>query len=186
MGDGGGGQWLVRMEWRQGKWSVCLPLLIIRCTIKSRSSLLAPAHRVVPEKGPQNRCVCVLILLLQVLLLLVWFNSPFPGMSFLPRLPPLSWKRTFWTKWHYYQVWFMFNWPGFPDLVPIGLCLQKVNHWEWRADVYGRDALVVIQWTALQLGKTDKIWRQTDTHSTAYSPWQPGKPAPERLNQCEF
>ena len=32
-------------------WSVCLPLLIFPCTIKSRSSLLAPAHRVVPEKG---------------------------------------------------------------------------------------------------------------------------------------
>jgi len=45
MGDGGGGHWLlVRMEWRPSGWLVCLPLLIFPCTIKSRSSLLVPAH----------------------------------------------------------------------------------------------------------------------------------------------
>jgi len=43
-GDGGGGHWLVRMEWRPARWSVCLPLLIFPRTMKSRSSLLAPAH----------------------------------------------------------------------------------------------------------------------------------------------
>jgi len=32
------------MEWRTAGWSVCLPLLIFPCTIKSRSSLLALAH----------------------------------------------------------------------------------------------------------------------------------------------
>jgi len=42
-GDGGGGHWLVLMEWRPAELSVCLPLLIPPCT-KSRSSLLAPAH----------------------------------------------------------------------------------------------------------------------------------------------
>ena len=43
--DGGGGQWLVRTEWRPARWSVCLPLLIFACscTIKS-GSFLAPAH----------------------------------------------------------------------------------------------------------------------------------------------
>jgi len=41
---GGGGHWLVRMEWRRAGWPVCLPLLIFPCTTKSRSSLLAPAH----------------------------------------------------------------------------------------------------------------------------------------------
>jgi len=35
-----------------GLWSVCLPLLIFPCTIKSRSSLPAQAHPMVPEKGP--------------------------------------------------------------------------------------------------------------------------------------
>jgi len=35
MGDGRGGHWLVRMEWRPAGWSVCLPLLIFPCTIKS-------------------------------------------------------------------------------------------------------------------------------------------------------
>ena len=44
LGDGGGGHWLVRMEWRRARWSVCLPLLIFPCTIKSGSSLLAPVH----------------------------------------------------------------------------------------------------------------------------------------------
>jgi len=43
MGDGEGGHWLVRMEWRLAGWSACLPLLIFPCTIKSRSSLLALA-----------------------------------------------------------------------------------------------------------------------------------------------
>jgi len=52
-GDGGGGHWLVRMEWRPAGWSVCLPLLIFPCTIKSRSSLLAPAH----PGGPGKRAV---------------------------------------------------------------------------------------------------------------------------------
>jgi len=50
MGDGGGGHWLVRMEWCPARWSVCLPLLIFPCTIKSRSSLLAPAHPGGPGK----------------------------------------------------------------------------------------------------------------------------------------
>ena len=54
MGEvGGGGHWLVRMEWRPGGWSVCLPLLIFPCTIKSRSSLLAPAH----PGGPGKRAI---------------------------------------------------------------------------------------------------------------------------------
>jgi len=51
--DGEGGQWLVRMEWRPAGWSVCLPLLIFPCAIKSRSSLLAPAH----PGGPGKRAV---------------------------------------------------------------------------------------------------------------------------------
>jgi len=53
MGDGGGGHWLVQMEWRQAGWSVCLPLLISPRTMKSRSSLLAPTH---PD-GPGKRAV---------------------------------------------------------------------------------------------------------------------------------
>jgi len=43
-GDGGGGHWLVWMQWRPAGWSVCLLLLIFPCIIKSRISLLAPAH----------------------------------------------------------------------------------------------------------------------------------------------
>jgi len=53
MGDGGGGHWLVQMEWRPARCLVCLPLLIFPCTIKSRSSLLAPAH----PGGPRKRAV---------------------------------------------------------------------------------------------------------------------------------
>jgi len=51
--DGGGGHWLVRTEWRPTGWSVCLPLLIFPCTMKSRRSLLAPAH----PGGPGIRAV---------------------------------------------------------------------------------------------------------------------------------
>jgi len=43
-GNGGGGHWLVRMEWHPAGWSMCLTLLIFPCTMKSRSSLLALAH----------------------------------------------------------------------------------------------------------------------------------------------
>jgi len=57
MGDGGG-YWLVRMEWRPAGWSVCLPVLISSCTIKSRSSLLAPAHPVGPGKRAVKRLWC--------------------------------------------------------------------------------------------------------------------------------
>ena len=56
---GGGGHWLVWMEWRPAGWSVCLPLLIFPCTIKSRSSLLAPAHPGGPGKRAVKR-LCVL------------------------------------------------------------------------------------------------------------------------------
>ena len=38
---------------------LCLPLLIFPCTIKSRSSLLAPAHTGGPEKRVAKRLWCV-------------------------------------------------------------------------------------------------------------------------------
>jgi len=56
--DGGGGHWLVRMEWCPAVWLVCLPLLIFPCTIKSRSSLLAPAHPGGPGKRAVKRLWC--------------------------------------------------------------------------------------------------------------------------------
>ena len=55
MGDGGGRHWLVQMEWRPVGWSVYLPLLIFPCTIKCRSSLLAPAHPCSPGKRAVKR-----------------------------------------------------------------------------------------------------------------------------------
>jgi len=57
-GDGEGGHWLVRMEWRPAGWSVCLPLLISPCTIKSRSSLLALCHPGGPGKRAVKRLWC--------------------------------------------------------------------------------------------------------------------------------
>jgi len=58
MGDGGCGHCLVRMEWRPSGWLVCLPLLIFPRTIKSRSSLLAPAHPGGPGKRAVKRLWC--------------------------------------------------------------------------------------------------------------------------------
>jgi len=55
-GDGGGGHWLLWMEWRPAGWLVCLLLLIFPCTIKSRSSLLPPAHLGGPGKRAVNGC----------------------------------------------------------------------------------------------------------------------------------
>jgi len=59
--DGGGGHWLVRMEWCPAGWLVCLPLLIFPCTMKSRSSLLAPAHLGGPGKRAVKRLWCVAV-----------------------------------------------------------------------------------------------------------------------------
>jgi len=53
-----GGHWLVQMEWRPAGWWVCLPLLIYPCTIKCRSSLLAPAHPGGPGKMAIKRLWC--------------------------------------------------------------------------------------------------------------------------------
>jgi len=58
MGDGGGWHWLVGTEWRPAGWLVCLPMLIFPCTIKSRSSLLAPAHPGGPRKRAVKRLWC--------------------------------------------------------------------------------------------------------------------------------
>jgi len=52
---GGGGHCLVRMERHSARWSVCLPLLIFPCTIKSTGSLLAPAHPGGPRKAAIKR-----------------------------------------------------------------------------------------------------------------------------------
>jgi len=54
-GDGGGEHWLVWMEWLAVRWLVCLSLLIFPCTIKSRSSVLAPAHPGGPGKMAVKR-----------------------------------------------------------------------------------------------------------------------------------
>jgi len=65
MGDGGGGHWLVQLEWRPSGWSVCLPLLIFPKLLlhhevqKFYSGTGSP--RVVLEKGPWNGCVCVCV-----------------------------------------------------------------------------------------------------------------------------
>ena len=56
MGDGGGGHCLVRMEWHPSRWSLCLPLLIFPCIIKSTSSLLVPAYPGGPGKRAVNGC----------------------------------------------------------------------------------------------------------------------------------
>jgi len=62
-GDGGGGHWLVRMEWwRTAGWSMCLLLLIFPCTMKSRSSLLAPAH----PGGPGKMAVKLVVVVIKV------------------------------------------------------------------------------------------------------------------------
>ena len=46
------------MEWHPAGWSVCLPLSIFPCTMKSRSSLLAPAHRGGPGKRAIKQLWC--------------------------------------------------------------------------------------------------------------------------------
>jgi len=52
MGDGGGGHWLILMEWRPSGWSVCLRLLIFPCP-EVLQKQLAPAD----PGGPGKRAV---------------------------------------------------------------------------------------------------------------------------------
>jgi len=61
MAHGRCGHWLVWMDRRPAGWSVCLPLLIFPCTIKSRSSLLAPAHPGGPGKKGRKTVVVVVV-----------------------------------------------------------------------------------------------------------------------------
>jgi len=49
------------MEWRPAGWSVCVPLLVFPCTIKSRSSLVAPAHPDGPRKKGRKMVVAVVV-----------------------------------------------------------------------------------------------------------------------------
>ena len=56
--DGGGGHWLVWMEWCPAGWPVCLPLLIFPCTIGLKSRSLAPAHPGGPGKRAIKRLWC--------------------------------------------------------------------------------------------------------------------------------
>jgi len=73
MGDSGGGHWLVRMEWRPAGQSVCLPLLIFCCTIKSRGSLLALDHLGGPGKRVVKRLWCGGLPVKQILkLAIIW------------------------------------------------------------------------------------------------------------------
>ena len=101
MGDGGGGHWLVRMEWRPARWSVCLPLLIFRCTIKSRCSLLAPAHPGGPGRRAVKRLWCGVVSFQLLWLGLVFLKSIFANnhsrsftgqLSFLSPRPTVSWS----------------------------------------------------------------------------------------------
>jgi len=61
--DGGGGHCLVWMELHQAGRSICLPVLIFPCTIKSRSSVLALAHPGGPGKGAVKWLWCFVVIL---------------------------------------------------------------------------------------------------------------------------
>ena len=71
------------MGWRPAGWSVCLPLLTFPCTIKSRSSLLAPAHPGGPGKRAVKRLWCG-----------VWCCMFAKMILMAP--PPENWKRPPW------------------------------------------------------------------------------------------
>jgi len=54
---------LVWMECRPVGWSMCLPLLVFPCTIKSRSSVLALAHPGGPGKRVVKRLWCGMVVM---------------------------------------------------------------------------------------------------------------------------
>jgi len=94
-GESGGGHWLVRMKWRPAGWSACLPLLISPCTIKYRSSVLAPPH----PGGPGKRAVkrlwwwCGLTSIFPEFCFFClgkWLNGNHPASLLVPEEKPLG------------------------------------------------------------------------------------------------
>jgi len=66
------------MEWRPAGWSMCLPLLIFPCTIKSISSLLAPARPGGPGKMAVKRLWCGVVVPRAVFGPLLGLHMPVP------------------------------------------------------------------------------------------------------------
>jgi len=54
MGDGGGGRWLVRMEWRTAGWSVCLPLRCYEITMFSVTAKKTRVHAKTQKQLPSG------------------------------------------------------------------------------------------------------------------------------------
>ena len=126
----GSRHWLVRMEWRLAGWSVCLPLLIFPCTIKSRSFLLAPAD----VDGLGKRAIKWLVKLL-------WC-----GM--------VIWIYIFLRLGYRNKIFFFFSF--FPRIISSNTCtlvLQETNIWDFWSRLFMRDALPVAKPTV------SKHWR---------------------------
>jgi len=103
MGDGGGGHWLVRMEWCLARWSVCLPLLIFPCTIKSRSSFLAPAHPGGPGKRAIKRLWCDGVQLARVILTPSIIN--YGPQTLIAHCLPFQLLPNYTVRWQKHSVW---------------------------------------------------------------------------------
>jgi len=67
MGDGGGGHWLVRMEWCPAGWLVSLPLLIFPCAIKNQKFCSGTGSPGWPRKKGRKTVVVVWWLSLTVI-----------------------------------------------------------------------------------------------------------------------
>ena len=77
---------MVLMEWHAAGLSVCLPLLTFPCTIKSRSSLLAPAHPGGPGKRVVKQLLCAggyskILVKNHQFLLPHWYLAPHLGVT---------------------------------------------------------------------------------------------------------
>jgi len=121
------------MEWRPAGWSVCLPLLILPCTIKSRSSLLALAHPDSPRKRAVKRLwwcyhrfiskiAMVCVSLCKLSQVICWHSDNIQQLTVIPfRYPNMVSGQT-WTvqynsvlehgsdKWWWQQVCFTLQW----------------------------------------------------------------------------
>ena len=137
-GDGGGGHWLVRMEWRPAGQSVCLPLLIFPCTMKFRSSLLAPAHPGDPRKRAVKWLWCVAVVVINdratTTTTILWplYRTTFSALTLLVRHPeehPATKKNWVMRCWHGYLSeargkWFAYG-PADATAIPLSLASLK-------------------------------------------------------------
>jgi len=94
--DGGGGHWLVRMEWRPARWSMCLLLLIFPCNISPEVVFWHRLTWVARKKGSKTVVVWLLVFIIVFIEPSHWVCKP----AYLVPVPSLDKVGGLWQEGH--------------------------------------------------------------------------------------